>query len=684
MRFSVLGPMEVRSAEDAELELGGPKQRAVLALLVVSANHVVDTDRLVDELWPEGQARTSRKTAQAYVARLRRVFADHGAEDALRALAGGYVLEAEPDAVDACRFERDVGRARALVGSDPSTAASLVQDCLELWRGRPFEDAHPTEELEGEARRLEELRLSAIETGIEADLALGRHGDVVAELESLVRAHPLRERLWALLMVALYRCGRQADALGWCRELRGILDDQLGVEPGREIRELERQILNHDPALDLPRVPPPVAAEQTHRSPRRAIAAALAVAALGAALAAVIVLARGGGEDGLEVVARYPVPPGATEVAATASAVWVLDPEGSTLVTVDPTTGRTSSVPLTDPPSTLAAGHGFVWVASEEGSSLTKLDASSGRVLARIDRLDLRGASLAVSARDLWIIRETARPFVRVDEESLTVEVLDLDLGVPVAPDITVAGDRLWGSNGQIGQVLSLDPKTGSSELHGEPLLGQHGTLSITYDRGAIWFSQPTHGSVTRLDADTGTVVATVSIGESRTPQFVRGVAPYELAGGPGGLWLTQPERGKVLLLDERTGAVRTEISLDRPVGLAAAAGSMWVLDRGASELVRIDGPPCSEAPFVGPGADLRACDLARSVFVGVDLSGADLRWADLRSSALQRADFTDADLLGANLQGSALDDITWQNTRCPDGTLSDLHRATCALNLTP
>jgi DNA-binding SARP family transcriptional activator/streptogramin lyase len=676
--------MEVRSAVGAELGLGGPKQRAVLALLVVSAGRVVDTDRLVAEVWPDRQTLSSRKTTQAYVARLRRVLADNGAAGILRARAAGYVLDVGPDAVDAYRFERDVGRARALLDSNPSTASSLLRTCLGLWRGRPFEDVYPTCDLDAEASRLDELRLSAVEARIEADLALGRHAAVVAELEVLVRANVLRERLRALLMVALYRCDRQADALNRYQELRGILDDRLGVAPAPELRELERQVLNQDAALD----PPPNARraswERSRRSWRRTHVAAI-VAMVGAALVATIVLlGRTGGDGALRVVARYPVPQSADEVAATGSALWVLDPDDSTLMSIDPRSGATYSVNLVDPPSTIAAGHGFVWVTSDTGGSLTKIDATSGRVIARLDHLDLRGAALAVGAHDVWVVREAPRAFLRVGEEDLGVEVLPVDEGIPTAPSITVAGDRLWASNGEIGQVMTLDAETGSSELHGEPLLGQHGTLSITYDQGAVWFSQPTHGSVTKLDANTGMVVETVSLAKPRSPDFVRGITPYALAGGPGGLWVTQPERGRVLLLDERTGSVRSQITLDRPVALAAAAGSMWALDRGTSELIRIDGPPCPESPFVGPGADLRACNLAQSVFVGVDLSGADLRWADLRSTALQRADLTNADLLGADLQGSALDRVIWANTRCPNGTMSDSHHASCVADLVP
>jgi DNA-binding SARP family transcriptional activator/streptogramin lyase len=687
VHFSVLGPIEVRSASGAGLELGGPKQRAVLALLVVSANRVVRIEQLIDEVWPDGEVRSGRKSVQAYVARLRRVFALHGADDVLHARAGGYVLEAEPEAIDAARFERDVRRARTMMPSDPEAAALLLRECLALWRGRPFEDAHPTRGLEAEAHRMEEHHMSVVEDLADADLACGRHADVVAELEVWARSYPHRERLWELLMVALYRCGRQADALARYRELRVFLDDQLGVEPGPAVRELERRILTHDAAIAFPPRVRRSAEPPGKRS--RPGTVAIVVAGVGVALAVLVgvlvaVLVRARDNGGLEVAARYPVPNGATEVVAAGSALWVLDPEGSALTSVDPKTGRTGVVRLADAPTAIAAGRGRIWVASAAAGSLTEIDAVSGRVLARRDSIDLDGASLALGPHDLWIVREAPRAFARVGEDDLDVEVLDSDEGTPVAPDIAVGSGRLWASNGEIGRVLALDPSSGSSALRGEPLLGQHGVLSVAYDRGAVWYSQPTHGSVTHLDASTGAVVATVSIGPSRDPQFIRGITPYALAGGPGGFWVTQPDQGRVLLLNEATGAVRARARLDEPVALAAAGGSMWVLDRGTAELVRIDGPGCDEAPFVGPEADLRACELARSVFAGVDLSGADLRWADLHSSLLQRADFTDADLLGANLQGSTLDHATWHNTRCPDGSLSDSHHATCANNLVP
>ena len=244
MEFGILGPLEVRGP-DGSLPLGGPRQRAVLAHLILRANRVVPADQLIDELWGEEPPDTARNTVQTYIYRLRKILG----EDRLEGRAGGYVLLAEADEIDASRFEALVREARGLLESDPGAAVERFDEALALWRGPAFADFAGEPSLRGEITRLEDLRLVATEHRISAQLALGRHTTLVGTLETLTDRFPLRERLWASLMLALYRTGRQAEALDAYRRAREVLSDELGIDPSAELRELHERILRQDPEL---------------------------------------------------------------------------------------------------------------------------------------------------------------------------------------------------------------------------------------------------------------------------------------------------------------------------------------------------------------------------------------------------------------------------------------------------
>jgi len=250
MRFGILGSFDVADDEGRELALGGRKQRAVLAILVLHAGEVVPSDRLIDELWGERAPATATKTIQVYVSKLRKALG----EGVLVTRSGGYVLRAKAMEVDARQFEALAAEGQgSLHAGDFRRAAGLLRDALGLWRGPALADFAYESFAQAEVARLEESRLVVLEDRIDAELGLGEHTGLVGELEGLVREHPLRERPVGQLMLALYRSGRQADALEVYRRASELFRDELGLEPSPQLRELERSILNQDTTVEPPR-----------------------------------------------------------------------------------------------------------------------------------------------------------------------------------------------------------------------------------------------------------------------------------------------------------------------------------------------------------------------------------------------------------------------------------------------
>ena len=247
MRFALLGPFEVADDQGRELALGGLKQRAVLAILLLHANEVVSTERLIDELWAERPPASAAKTLQVYVSNLRKALGD----GVLVTRSRGYVLQTEQGEVDADRFQALLGEGRGkLSAGDPRGAGELLRQALGLWRGPSLGDFAYESFAKGEIARLEEARLAALEDRIDADLALGEHAVLVGELRALAREHPLRERLCGQSMIALYRAGRQTDALAVYRELSKLLREELGLEPSPTLQTLELSILQRHLSLE--------------------------------------------------------------------------------------------------------------------------------------------------------------------------------------------------------------------------------------------------------------------------------------------------------------------------------------------------------------------------------------------------------------------------------------------------
>jgi DNA-binding SARP family transcriptional activator len=299
MEFRVLGPLEV-GGDGQSLELGGVKQRSLLAMLLLHAGEVVSTDRLVDALWGASPPLRSGKSIQVYVSRLRKTLAD----DRLVTRPPGYVLYVEPAEFDLTRFEQLVADAR---GAPPETASAKLTEALALWRGPPLADLAYEQFAQAEIARLEEMRLAVVEQRVEADLALGRHAGLVPELEKLVDGHPLRERFRYQLMLALYRSDRQADALEAYQAARRELSDGLGLEPSESLKQLEAAILRQEPELAPPTVPAAASVATVRSQERALLVAPCALDALDGLLSVARPLASG--DPGRELIVAGVVAP---------------------------------------------------------------------------------------------------------------------------------------------------------------------------------------------------------------------------------------------------------------------------------------------------------------------------------------------------------------------------------------
>jgi YVTN family beta-propeller protein len=550
--FRILGPLEVED-DGRVVSLGGSKQRALLALLLLRANKVVPRDRLIDDIWGERAPETATTALQGYVSGLRKAL---GAERILTR-APGYLLQVDPEAVDLGRFERLVrdGRA-ALAAGDPERASSMLSEAVALWRGPPLADVNATPFAYAERLRLDELRLAAIEERVEAELALGRHTDLVAELEALVAQHPLREKLRAQLMLALYRSGRQADALEAYQDARRLLVHELGLEPGAALRSLEQAILNHDPALE----PQPARIAPRMARPRRrtvAVAGALAVASA-AAIAAV-------------VLTRSDQPP--TVVP-------------NSLVKIDPRTNKIVDVIRVGRfPGKVASGYGFVWVVNIKDETLTRVGIRSGRAdLVGGLRIKQPTGLTTAGGRGVFVGSFAESQVVAIDPSTLEVEDR-LTLPGRTALFLAAGAGSLWITQPPVNfhdAVPSAISRV--SILNGkiqQRFTAPVGVLpgQIAFGAGAAWIANVGDGTVWRIDAATNQV-----------KRIRVGSQPTDVGIGFGSVWVPCLGRNAVWRLDAATGTVEAVIPTgNESLALATGAGSVWVTNQAAGTLSRID-----------------------------------------------------------------------------------------------
>jgi YVTN family beta-propeller protein len=586
LAFRILGPLEVVDQE-RPVRLGGPKQRALLAILLLRRGEVVSSDRLIDQLWGERPPATAAKTLQGYVSHLRKAIGD----EVLLTRGGGYLLTTSPDQVDADRFEAIVADARrALAAGDAADARKLLDEALGLWRGEPLADLAYEPFAQGEIARLEEARLAALEDRIDADLALGHHRNLVAELEALVTSHPNRDRLRGELMLALYRSGRQTDALDVYRRRRLALDDELGLEPGPELRALEQRILAHDPTLGPPArtSPAPRSTERVRgaRGRGRTLIAAGGALLLAAAIAAgVVELTRGAGHE-LRVVANSlaainvrsdrivgVAPVGARPGAVTfgSGSLWVANLDDQTISRIDPGTLRTlRTIELGGPPTGLATSAGGVWVVE---SNQTGGAGSTSVFVGRIDpEFDMLGdgrriddvipsgpSGVAARGNSVWVAPSTGL-LTRLNANTGAV-TQRLDPNASPA-GIAIGDGAVWLSDTEADDVIRVD-RTGLLT----PIPVGNGPTGITVGAGSVWVVDSLDDTVVRIDPDTRSVMATMPVGTS----------PAGVAFGAGSVWVANSGDGTVTRINPKTDRTITIAVGGSPQAIAVVGDRAWV-----------------------------------------------------------------------------------------------------------
>jgi DNA-binding SARP family transcriptional activator len=471
VEFRLLGPVEVLRSGGA-VALGGAKPRALLALLLIHRNEVVSRDTLIEALWPNRPPGTAAHSLDIQISRLRKAFAP---EELLKTRSGGYVLDVDPEQVDVHRFEQllERGRQQSADGKHAHALATL-EDALELWRGPPLADLAYEDFARTEIERLNELRLVATEERIEAELVLGRHDTLVPELEGLIAKHGLRERLRGQLMLALYRSGRHAEAVRVYADARKRLIEDLGMEPSRQLRELEQAMLRQDAALDLPR-------SVVARRPR-AVFGALALALAAAVTAAVVAVTQGGTEsaralaaanstvllnaNGGEVAREVPLRD--TElVRFGAGSLWSVSSDGQ-LARIDPRTGAVvATIGLGVEPSGMAFGAGSLWLTGKHSPTVFRIDPSVNEIVDRYSlpmdgvETDLTG-EIAIGAGSVWVGHGAYNPGAwveRVDLETGRVQRRFSILGGDV-DHVAFGQGGLWVASTPSGELRKIDPRT--------------------------------------------------------------------------------------------------------------------------------------------------------------------------------------------------------------------------------
>jgi YVTN family beta-propeller protein len=579
VQFGILGPLEVRI--DGELvRVGGRRQRALLALLLCNANQVVSRDRLIDELLCDQAMGSVDRTLRVQISRLRKALADGDPRSRVHARSPGYMLRVEDGELDLHAFEGRVadGR-RALESGDLRQAAALLRQAESLWRGRPLADLEFEPFAASEVQRLEALRMLTVEDRIEAELALGRHTALCPELEQLVTKHPLRERLRGQLMLALYRSGRQADALETYRVGRALLVEELGLEPGHDLQRLERAILQQDSDLDLPGR----AAATPGRDPaadrgwswrigrdrkRRLLAAAAAVAVPGALLVAVATRAPAHLAAGPNTVGVIGAGPGLTAVvtgvgrpngiAYGAGAAWITDSADDLLLQVNSAGQVIDRIPVGRGPAGVTVGGGEVWAANELDGTVSEVNPGAGRLVATVP-VGIAPDAITFGYGSVWVANVTDESVSRIDAATGNV-IATIPLGSPPS-GIAAGAGAVWVISAQAGQMVGIDPA--DNRLSVATLIGRR-AAGLTVGAGGVWVVD-SDGALSRFDPRTRQV-RTIKVGG----------APTSVAYAVGALWVADGLHGSVSRVEPGTGNAVVIHLGNEPTSLAAAGGRIW------------------------------------------------------------------------------------------------------------
>jgi YVTN family beta-propeller protein len=585
VEYRILGPLEILD-EGIPLAVAEGRERTLLLLLLLQRSRPISVDAIVDALWPDEPPASAGKVVQNYVLRLRKGLG----HDVVATVSGGYALRVDDGEIDAARAASLLADGRsALRRDDPREAERLLTKSLALWRGEPLADVRYARFAQAEIARLDELRLSTVEERNDAQLRLGEHALLVPELEQQVRDQPFREHLRGQLMLALYRSGRQADALAAYQSAREALDER-GLEPSRELRDLERSILNQDSELDSTLSPRTTA----HRvAGHRKLVAAVALAgvvALAGIVAAVYLLEGVSGRplssldaDSVaqinahsgRVIQSFAVGKTPTAVVVTPSAIWVNSFDDRTVSRIDLGSGRETVVGSPSTPTGIAVGGDAVWVISSFDGAVERLDASGAGVLAVL-RLRPGLKDVAADSREVWVTNATQGTLTRIDPA--TNEVGATVRGFAEPAGVAFGAGRVWVAETGADRIDALSTKTGRVVLR-VPLQLRPGELA--FGGGAVWVTNPRDSTVTRIDPYSG-----------RQQIVSVGALPSHVAIGGDGVWVTLDRDHSLVELDSRTGALRQRLTLASPDqlnrghtitpgGLAAEAGSAWVSIQG-------------------------------------------------------------------------------------------------------
>jgi YVTN family beta-propeller protein len=575
MYVRLLGPIEA-SLDGRPVALGAPQQRAVLAMLALQVNRTVSLDLLIDGLWAEAPPQSAPKLVQLYVSQLRKLLAGDDAEIVTR--GRGYELRLDDECVDAARFERLVAEAAHTDGH----SGTLAREALALWRGAALADLADEPFAAAEVRRLEELRLRAAELAIDSALAAGRHREVIGELDALVAAHPLSEPLHVQRMLALYRSGRQAEALQAYRHARAVLVDQVGVEPGPELRGLHDAVLRQDRALDLavaeparaPRAPPPQR-RTTVAVPRRplAVGAGLLLACGLAALA----LTTWGDADRLTridenavgvinpdegaISAQYAVGRGPSAVIAGGGSVWVANTLDGTVTRIDRERDEAVTIAVGGAPAGLAFARGSLWVADSDASSVTQVDPGANKI---VQPIQVGNAPRALTAGygALWVASAVDGTVHRLAMDRLRVA---RSIAIGSNPTAVAAGaGAIWVASEEAGTVTRIEPRSGAVV---KTINVGNGPSAIATGEGAVWVVNRYDGTLSRVDPATNAVSGTVRVGGD----------PTGVTAGDGAVWVAGGEERTVTQVDPDGPRVLESIEVgSSPSAIATSDGAVW------------------------------------------------------------------------------------------------------------